>query len=449
MRRSWTLLLPLTMATITLGLFPLPAQNPDVALAELKSPDANRRAKAAHNLGKFGDLSVIPPLVAALNDPSEKVRSEVILALGAFRDPTSRKAIVGAIEDPDPDLRVLAIRVIVGYYTGDMPSVGFGGFWKNKYHRAKGLFVPDTTRVAPGVNADPEVVTGLVTALEDQRAARVAREAAKALGILVVRSAVPELVNAAHAADEDLAREALNSLGKIKDTSVGPQLLDLLDSPNKEIVRDSAVTLGMLRTQDALSRLQLMFENDPDQKTREKALEGLAYLGSRVSVPVFVKALWSVDDSLRTAAAEGLARAADPKTLPEIQKAISVEKKADPKLAMEFALAAMGRADYLSVMVDEVGSKLRGQVAQAYLRELTREPHSPSLLYPYLNHSDAAVRKGLCSVLMFTGDQTSLPELERLSRGSDTDVATEALRAMRAIRARTSATTPPGAGGKS
>jgi HEAT repeat protein len=223
----------------------------------------------------------------------------------------------------------------------------------------------------------------------------------------------------------------------------------LLDSPRKEIVRDSAVTLGVLRTQEALPRLQVMFEKDPDQKTREKALEGLAYLGNRVSVPSFVKALSSADDSQRTSAAEGLARAADPETLPEIQKALSVEKKADPKLAMEFALAAMGRKDDLGILVNEVGSKLRGQVAQAYLRELTREPHSPSLLYPYLNHSDAAVRKGLCSVLMFTGDQTSLPELERLSRNSNKDIAAEALRAQRAIRARTAATAPPGSGGKS
>ena len=346
MRWTRSLLPLLILVALAWGMLPLHAQNPDVALAELKSTDANRRAKAAHNLGKFGDLSVVPPLVAALNDPSERVRSEVILALGNFRDPTSRKALVGALQDPDPDLRVLAIRVIVGYYTGEMPNVGFGGFWKDKYHRAKGLFVPDVTLVDPGVNADPEAVTGLMNALKDQRAARLAREAAKALGILLVRPAVPELVNAAHAADEDLAREALNALGKVKDTSVGPQLLDLLDSPHKEIVRDSAVTLGMLRTQGALSRLQTMFENDPDQKTREKALEGLAYLGNPVTVPVFVKALWSVDDSLRTSAAEGLARAADPKTLPEIQKALSVEKKADPKLAMEFALAAMGQADY-------------------------------------------------------------------------------------------------------
>jgi HEAT repeat protein len=449
MQRSHYLLPLLVLVGMILGALPLPAQNTDVRVTELKSHDENLRAKAAHDLGKTGDPAAIPALTAALNDPSQNVRSEVILALGAIRDPASLQALVSAIQDPDPDLRVLAIRTVVGYYTGEKPSAGFGAFWKDKYHRAKGLFVPDITRVDPGVNADPEVVTGLLAALKDQRAARVAREAAKGLGTLVVQPAVPELVNGAHAADEDLAREALNALSKIKDPSAGPPLMDLLESPAKEVARDTAVTVGILRTQEALPRLQLMYENNPDPKTREKALEGLAYLGNRVSAPVFVKALWSVNDNLRTYAAEGLGRAADPKTLREIEKAISVEKKADPKLAMEFALATLGRTDYLSVMVDELGSKSRANTAQAYLQELTREPHSPALLYPYMNHSDAAVRKGICSVLMFTGNQSSMPELERLSRDPDSGVATEALRAMRAIRARTSATTPPRTSGKS
>ena len=45
------------------------------------------------------------------------------------------------------------------------------------------------------------------------------------------------------------------------------------------------------------------------------------------------------------AAAEGLARAADPQSLGELQKAVIAEKDASPKLAMEFALAALGKDD--------------------------------------------------------------------------------------------------------
>jgi len=46
----------------------------------------------------------------------------------------------------------------------------------------------------------------------------------------------------------------------------------------------------------------------------------------------------------------------------------------------------------------------------------------------------------LCAVLMFSGDQTSLGQLDRLSHDPNGDVAAEALQAKRGIRARLEAT---------
>jgi HEAT repeat protein len=252
----------------------------------------------------------------------------------------------------------------------------------------------------------------------------------------MAKPAVPNLVQAAHSMDEDLDREALNALAKIMDTSAGPQLIDLLASPNKAVKRDAAATVGILRARNAVPKLQALFENDPDQKTREKALEGLAYLGDPVSVPLFTKALWREDKAMRTSAAEGLARAGDTKALPELEKAAGVEKDADPKLADAFALTALGKEDYLAALVHELSSRLRGDVAVSYLRELSREPKFLPKLYPFLSEEDASVRRRLCTVLIFTGNQTSLEHLERLSHDPNGDVASEALRAMRAIRAR-------------
>ena len=45
----------------------------------------------------------------------------------------------------------------------------------------------------------------------------------------------------------------------------------------------------------------------------------------------------------------------------------------------------------------------------------------------------------LCEVLMFSGDQTSLDQLDRLSHDPNGDVAAEALQAKRGIRARLAA----------
>jgi HEAT repeat protein len=244
-----------------------------------------------------------------------------------------------------------------------------------------------------------------------------------------------------------LAVEALHALAKIKDTSAGPQLVDLLDSGNKEVKQEAAVTVGVLRTPEALPTLQAMFENNPDLPTREKALEGLAYLGSPVSSPLFIKALFSVEKNFRTFAAEGLARSGDKNALPELERAVPAEKDSEARLAMQYAITALGKLDYLSAVVAELGSKLRGDAAQAYLVELARDSSFLPHLYPFMNSQDSGVRRRLCTVLMFTGDATSVEHLEHLSHDPNDDVATEAARALRAVRLRapsSTSSTPPG-----
>ena len=146
--------------------------------------------------------------------------------------------MVTASTDTDPDIRILAVQCLTGYYTGNLPGTGFTGYVRKQYNRAKSHFQQDSTRIDPGLSVDPSVITALQTAMSDTRSIQPAREAAKGLGILVARPAVADLVKSAHSPDEDLARESLNALSKIKDVATGPQLSDLLDSPNKNVLRD-------------------------------------------------------------------------------------------------------------------------------------------------------------------------------------------------------------------
>jgi len=409
--------------------------NPNVMLLK-QGHSEGVRAKAASDLGKEGNPATIPALAGALTDPSAKVRREVVLALAQFHQSDILPPLEQASRDMDGDVRVLAVKALVGFYTGVSPSGGFSGFMRKNVQRVKSHFEPDMTRIDPGLKVDPQVIATLIAVLKDTRSNEASREAAKGLGTLLAQPAVPDLVSAAHSSDIDLAREALNALSKIKDPSAGPKLADLLDSPNKDVKRDTCVTLGILRAKDALPRLQSIFENDADQKDKIAAIQGLAYLGEKVSVPLFIKALWDQDKNVRQAAAEGLGRAADPQTQSELEKAIAAEKEAEVKLAIEFALTALGKQDYLNAMVDDLGSRNRGDTARAYLTELAWKPGFLPKLYPYLQNQDAAVRKRLCEVLMYSGDQTSLEPLDRLSHDPDGDVAAESLRAKGAIRAR-------------
>jgi HEAT repeat protein len=405
-------------------------------IEELKeSPRAAKRARAARALGKAQDVSAIPALAEALSDPSQKVRREVVLALAQIHQLETLDALIKASQDMNGAICILAVQSLVGYYTGTVPSPGFAGFVKKNWRRAKGHFIPDTTRIDPGLSVEPKVITALEATLKGTRSNRASCEAAKGLGILVAQAAVRDLIKAAHSSDKTLSLEALNALSKIKDRSAGGPLVDLLDSPDRDIKQQAAITIGILRTGEAVPKLQSIFENDTDQKSRENALEGLAYIGAPVSIPLFTKALGSDDKVIRTAAAEGLARAGDPKVLPELEKALTAERDAYVRLAIEFAMTALGKLDYLSGLVSELPSRTRGDVARPYLIELARIPGFLPKLYPYLQSPNAGVRKGLCTVLMFSGDQTSLEQLDRLSHDPDGEVTAEALRAKRALRA--------------
>jgi len=414
------------------------AGNPTIMLLKEGHSDSVR-ARAARDLGKEGDPSMIPVLAGALGDPSAKVRREVLLALAQYQQPEVLPPLERGAKDLDSDVRVLAIQCLEGYYTGVLPAPGLTGFMKKNWHRATRGFQPDETHVDPGTAVDPSVVASLVTDLMDTRSNDASREAARGLGILLASSAAPDLAEAAHYSDPDIARQALDSLAKIKNTEVGPKLVDLLDSPNKEVRRDACVTVGILRTQQALPKLESMFQTDPDEKNKQAALEGLAYLGDEKSVPVFLKALASEDKEMRQAAGEGLARAADPKSRADVEKAVAAERDAGARLAMEYALAALGKPGALNDVVSELGGRLRGEVARAYLTELARRPGFLQKLYPYLQSPDTGVRKRLCEVLMHSGDQSSLEPLERLSHDPNGEVAAAGLRAQSGLRARLAA----------
>jgi HEAT repeat protein len=432
------------MTAIAIGMPPRLLGQDTVALMEqLKSSEEKQRSKAARELGKSGDPAVVSALAEAVHDSSVNVRREVAVALASIRVPESLEGLITATRDGDSRTRVLAIQGLVGYYTGHTPTIGFTGFWKRVGQRIRDRFAEENVRVDPGTDIDPRVASALIEALNDERFPEAQRQAADGLGILTARQAVQDLVKAAYSPDERLALEALNALAKIKDRTAGPQLLNLLDTTNAEVKREAAVTVGVLRVRDALPKLQAFYENSSDRRLREKSLEGLAYLGDPVSAPLFMRALWSNNKKLRTSAAEGLARAGVRETLPELEKAVQVERDAGVRLAMQFAVTALGRDDFLSAIISELSDRHR-DAAHSYLVELARDRIGVGRLYPYLNSRDAGVRRGLCTVLMHAGDSSSIEHLERLTRDSNHDVATEAFRALRAVRARTATTAPAG-----
>jgi HEAT repeat protein len=430
-----TLLFICTFVALPLPTTSWAQQTSNPLIAQLKSPNAKVRAKAARQLGKSGDTAAVPDLAAALTDPSSNVRSEVIVALATLHTLPSLKALLTATRDTNPSVRLLAVNALVGWYTGNIPSLGFVA---QSYHSAANMFQSGPTAgVSPGTMVDPGAVAALEETMQDTRSIQAARRAAWGLGTLHAQAAVPDLVKAAHSVDTELATNALNALAKIKDITAGPQLVDLLDSSNRDVRQTAAVTVGILRTKSAVPKLESTYKTDSNIHDREAVLDGLAYIGDPSSYHTFIEALASADQNQRAYAAEGLARAGNSQALPALQEAMQVENKQNAKLAILFAQSALGKTQSLEELVDALPSRSYGDVAQSYLTELTRRKALLDAVYPYLTNSNAAIRRKLCYVLMYSGNASSIPQLQPLTHDHNGDVAAAALSAIKSIRSRT------------
>lgn len=409
---------------------------PNPLIQELKSANANIRARAARDLGNSGDVSAVPALAASLNDPSTHVRSEVIVALEKLHTLAAQSALLKATEDTDPGVRELAVEAVVGWYTGEVPALGFKSHVATSYHQAMGWFQGNASSTVGGAGLSPEVINALETAMMDTRSIQAARRAAWGLGVLRARAAVPDLIKAAHSDDDALADNSLNALAKIQDITAGPQIVDLLDSASNPVKQTAAVTVGVLRTKTAVPKLEDVYKNDANDNNRRAALDGLAYTGDPSAYPIFLQALSSKDAKERTYAAEGLARAGNSQALPALQKRMVVEKKEGVKLAIEFAETSLGEQQRLSDLVNALSSRSYGDVAQSYLIELTRKKPLLQALCTHLNDRNATVRLRLCNVLAVSGDTSTLARLQPLTRDGNGDVAAAALHATQDIRAR-------------
>lgn len=119
----------------------------------------------------------------------------------------------------------------------------------------------------------------------------------------------------------------------------------------------------------------------------------------------FAKQLSSLDANVRRRSAEALARlaAADQRKLVEGYQL--QEKNKEVRLALDWALYRMGRAEALYRIVDELDSG-RQEQAIGYLSEL----ESPDLLYPFLKRTNnrPRVNAGLLKALADIGDAQTL-----------------------------------------
>jgi HEAT repeat protein len=404
---------------------------------QLRDPDPKVRERAVRELGESNNPAYVPILGQLVRDPDEKVRMTVVKSLIRMGTEASLGPLGQAVRDGLPEIRYLAIDGIVNYYLPGYVDVGFGGLFRSVSESFQNLFSDvDTAIVDADARLNPEVLDVLRKTVTGAPDTQTRVRAARALGILRAREAVPELVEAAFSNQVDLIAEVLRAFQKIQDTSVGPRIVFLLSYPQKNIQQRAAITLGLLRTQEAIPDLRTLLENSDDKDVRIAALDALSFMPTPETALIFETYLQDRENRLRAASALGLGRTPGANYSGLLLQARERERDDGVRLALDFGLVAHGRMDYLEELVSSLSSRVRVGEARPYLIELARQEAVREALYPKLYSTDADIRINLCRVLAASGDRTSVSYLEALLRDSNPEVVQEASRAIRIIRSR-------------
>jgi HEAT repeat protein len=409
-----------------------------VFLVVLTAAAQEVRPKDVREIGK-GGTAAIPRLTELLKNPSTDVRVEAVKQLTDVR---ALDALILATRDNDAEVQIRATDGLVNFYLPGYVQNGIGASIKRVGTSIKGRFTDTNDQVIdPYVIVRQDVIAALGSLARGGGSMEARANAARALGILRGRQAVPDLIEALRTKDTDVLYESLVALQKIRDESAGPKIAFLLRDLNSKVQIAAIETTGLLKNRDAVPDLIEVMKRTKDAKVRRAALGSLAMLPDAQTRPVFQQYLTDKDDKMRAAAAEGFARLRNAADLPTIDQAWKDEGKPSPRISMAFALVSLGRTEIsefspLQTLINNLNSAAYKGEAVPFLIETARDPVVRKALYPALANATKDEKIGLARVLAVSGDKESVEYLEKLSRDPDTEVAQEGLRAMRSLQAR-------------
>jgi HEAT repeat protein len=411
----------------------------DAAYAQ--EADPKQRARTVRDLGKQGEDSIakIAPYVA---DPDLGVRIEATKVLVEIGGPKTLDALIRAAADNDAEVQIRATDGIVNVYLPGYVKNGLSGTLSRAGNAVKGKFTDTNDQV---IDAFVQVKSEAIVALGklargglgfDSRA-----NAARAVGVLRGRAALPDLIEALHSKDDKLMYESLVAVQKIGDPSAAPRIAFLLKDLEERIQVQALETTGLLKNKDAARDVRDALEHARTVKIRRAALGALAMLADPADRMVLLSNLKDKDDGVRAAAAEGLGRIANSADREAVMQAYNGERGMSPRLSAAFAMVALGERDIgryspLRYLVNSLNQRAWRGVAIAFVIELARDPAIRKSIYAMLPESSKDEKIQVSIVLARSGDKDSEPILEGLSRDTDPDVAAEGIRSLRTLRAR-------------
>jgi HEAT repeat protein len=381
-------------------------------------------------------------VVPYLADADTNVRVEATKSLVEIGGPKTVDGLVRAAADNDAEVQIRATDGLVNVYLPGYVKGGLSGTLSRAGNSVKGKFTDTDDRIIDAyIMVRPDVIAALGkiaggTGNFDARA-----NAARAIGVLRGRAAIPDLIEALHSKDDKLMYESLVAIQKIADPSAAARVTFLLRDLEEKIQIQALETVGLLRDKAAAPDVRDALAHARTIKVRRGALEALGMIADPADRTLFLNNLKDKDDSVRAAAAEGLGRVRNFADTVAIDQAFNDEHSMSPRLSLAFALVEMGKLNTerfgpMRYLLNALNQKSWRGVAIAFVIELARDAEVRRTIYAMMPESTKDEKQQVAIVLARSGDRDSIPVLEGLSRDPDPDVAAEGIRSLRTLRSR-------------
>ncbi len=407
-------------------------------VANLKSPSVDIRIDAAKSLSKSNSPEATAALVGAMADPEEKVRRIAVKALREYGSIDTLQGLLVGLRDTEKSIRyeslIALLEIYVGSGNADLRGTFIGGAlnWL-PFIGGEEKQLEFNSRIP----VDAPTVKGVSDRLQDEEAS-IRRQAAYTLGVLREKTSVHRLADALNDEDKEVQNEVVLTLGKIGTGQAGEVLLNAMSSVNKHLVDNVIDALGKIRYKPAASELITIYDSN-DNDLGKRALIALSKMGAKEARGIFYYQMTSKNKKQRRWAVEGLGRLEDKGITLGLMKDFLREKDRSVQLAYCFALAKLGRTEFVDRVVLDLGNEDTRQQANEYAVELGSPLLEEFVLY--LSDPEVNVRKELILVLMKIGDPTAIPHLRLLSEDSNNDVSESADRAIELLEREKSAMT--------
>lgn len=399
------------------------------------------RVKYVKAQAKAGSAG-IDALKPYMSDPEVSVRRAAVESLVAIGGQRTLEPLTNALGDGDGDVQRVAAEGLVNFYLPGYYQSGWRGKLKRGTEQVLDKFRPAEEPVTPEyVTARPRIIAALGKVAAGSTSMEARAEAARALGVLRGGAASEDLLAALQTKNTAVLYEVLTAFEKIRNPEVAPRLFYLLRDPDEKVQLAAIQTVSVLGNKEANERLREAWERTKSDKVRRALLEAMAMLPDETNRPLFEKYLLDQDEMLRAGAAEGLGRLGKAEDLGRLDTLWEGERKIRPRLSLAFAVVALGKREVselspLQYLINTLNHASWRGVAQGFLKDLAPDPVVRYSLHNALLQANKDEKLALAEILGERGEKDSVEPLETLAKDTDAEVASESLRALRALRMR-------------